>query len=292
VPVRRARITRELNRATLTLPELEARTMSPMRRATSSGLIGSVLFLLLAAACDRSEPMEPVAAYLAPAAGAQGARILDVARCSPNNPGFTTVFTHPYFFPATVGHQSVLTGEEDGEAVDLQITVLDNTRNVGGVTTRVIEEREWIDGELREVSWNYYAQASDGSICYFGEDVDIFEEGGIVHDGAWCGVGGNLPGIFLPVDPRPGITFQMEVAPDVAMDEGRIVGVGPVSVPFGRLSMTIRVREFNPLDGDMGFKVFAQGLGLAVDGGAELTDVNQTSGTPDQPILTVQTCGS
>jgi len=248
-----------------------------------SALLGAAPFV---AACDPDQPAAPTLGAVVVTA-----QTLGVARCAPGS-GFTTVFTHPYFFPATVGHQSVLEGVEHGEEVKVQITVLAATRNVAGVTTRVIEEREWVDGALLEVSWNYYAQASDGSICYYGEDVDIYEDGGIVHDGAWCAVGGNQAGIFLPAELAVGTSFKMELAPGIALDEGRIVGIGPVTVPYARYTQTLRVREFNPLDGDVGFKVFALGVGLVVDGPVKLTAINSTSGAPDQPSISVQTCGS
>ena len=110
---------------------------------------------------------------------------LSLARCAPSQGGFTLVSTNPYF-PLDVGRQLILTGEEDGESVVLQVTVLDRTRTIAGVTTRVVEEREFHDGELAEVSWNYHVQAADGTICYYGEDEDAYEDGGISHEGTWC----------------------------------------------------------------------------------------------------------
>jgi hypothetical protein len=160
------------------------------------------------------------------------------------------------------------------------------------VTTQVVEERETVDGELLEVSWNYFAQAGDGTVCYFGEDVDIYEEDGISHEGAWCAdEADSEPGIIMPADPRPGMRFRMELAPGVAEDEGKIVGIGPISVPFGRFTETIRIREFNPLDAGKGYKVFAAGVGMIVDGPVELIGISSTSGVPAQPIPTDQTCG-
>jgi hypothetical protein len=255
-----------------------------MTRIALSALLGAGPLLV---ACDQNQPAAPTLGAVA-----LTAQTLGVARCAPGSGGFTTAFTHPYFFPATVGYQTVLEGEKGGESVKLQITVLSATRNVGTVTTRVIEEREWVDGSLLEVSWNYYAQSSDGSICYYGEDVDIYTDGGIVHDGAWCAVGGNQAGIFLPSELAVGTRFQMEVAPGIAMDEGRIVGYGPVTVPYASLTETLRVREFNPLDGDVGFKVFARSVGLVVDGPVKLTEINATPGAPGVPSISGQSCGS
>lgn len=198
------------------------------------------------------------------------AKKLDIAVCDPARGGFNASSTNVYF-PMPVGKRWVYEGDEDGEHIRLEITVLDVTEVVAGVTTRVIEERETVDGELVEVSRNYFAQASDASICYFGEAVDIYEGDAILHTGSWrADEPGSHAGIFMPANPRPGMEFQMEIAPGVAMDEGRIVGIGPVSVPAGGFAQTIRVREFNPLDGEKDYKVFAAGIGLVIDGPVEL----------------------
>ena len=95
-------------------------------------------------------------------------------------------------FP-TFGQQWVL--ESSSEKV--QITVLEETEVVAGVTTRVVEEPEWVGGELVEVSRNYVVQAPDGSVCYFGEAVDDYKGGELSgHGGAWrAGETGALPGI-------------------------------------------------------------------------------------------------
>lgn len=192
---------------------------------------------------------------------------LSLDLCSPDRGGFTLESRNAYF-PLQVGRQWVLEGEEGGVRVQLQIEVLRRTEVVAGVTTRIIEERESHGGELVEDSRNFFAGASDGTVCYFGEDVDLYEGGRIVsHEGSWrADDPGNRPGIIMPAAPRAGVKFQMEGAPGVAQDEGTIVGTGKVVVPAGTFTETIRVREFNPLDGDRDEKVFAANVGMIIDG--------------------------
>jgi hypothetical protein len=256
--------------------------------------IAAAFVLALVVGCDRAEPTSPAADLTMAVGASDGAapKQLSISLCSPSRGGFTIQSTNPYF-PMDVGRQLILTGEENGESIELRVTVLDRTRVIAGVTTRVIEEREFVDGVLAEVTWNYHVEASDGTNCYYGEDVDIYEDGGISHDGAWCAeTPGNQPGIFMPADPRPGVTYQNEVAPGVAEDEAKIVGSGPREVPFGRFSRTIRIREYDPLTGDKDFKVYASGVGVIVDGPLQLTELKSTSGAPEQPTLTLQACGS
>lgn len=206
---------------------------------------------------------------------------LDIGICAPDAGGFTLESTNPYF-PIEVGLRWVLAGEEDGEEVVVRITVLDETEEVAGVVTRVVEECEWIDGEVVEISRNFFVERNE-TICYFGEDVDVLENGEIEHPGAWRAGGDNEPGIIMPAAPFPGVKYLNEVAPGIAEDEAKIVGAGPASVPYGDFDLdeTIRVREFNPLDGDLGFKVFAADVGLIVDGPAELVSF-ETVASPER----------
>jgi hypothetical protein len=203
---------------------------------------------------------------------------LDPSVCAPSQNTFTLTINNPYF-PLPVGGRWVLGGIEEGETIGLQITVLNQTQAFfgGTVTTRVIEERQWADtngngridrGEdLIEVSLNYFAQTQDGTVCYFGESVDIYENGVIVsHQGSWrADAAGNAPGVFMPASPTSGIAFAQEGAPGVAEDQAKIVGTGTVTVPAGTFPDAIRVREFNPLDGGKEYKAYAPGVGLIVD---------------------------
>lgn len=194
---------------------------------------------------------------------------LDLALCAPTGE-FTLESSNPYF-PMDVGRQWVLEG--GGER--MEVTVLDETEVVGGVTTRVIEEREFEKGELHEVSRNFFAQAADGTVCYFGEEVEMYKDGELVsRSGEWrADAPGSRPGIIMPADPTVGMRFQMEVAPGQASDEGLIVAIGETrEVPAGTFTETIRVREIDPKDNEEEDKVFAAGIGILVDEDIELVE--------------------
>ena len=101
----------------------------------------------------------------------EGTTELDVSICDPSGGPLSLDITNPYL-PMPPGHQVVLEGPDGSGTGRVQITVLDDVKVVAGVETRVVEEREWLDDQLTEVSRNYFAQASDGTVCYFGEEVD------------------------------------------------------------------------------------------------------------------------
>jgi hypothetical protein len=202
-----------------------------------------------------------------PQIGFPTGNVLDISVCAPENGPFTLEIDNEWF-PLAVGAVSVLEGEEDGALVRVEMTVLDETEEVAGVTTRVLEERESEDGELVEVSRNFFAQAPDGTVCYFGEDVDIYEDGEIVgHESAWrAGEGGAAAGIQMPAAPAVGQSYYQEYAPDVAMDFGEIVAMSePLTTPAGEFTDTLEVLESSPLDSGTSTKIYVRGIGMAVD---------------------------
>jgi hypothetical protein len=201
---------------------------------------------------------------------------LDISICDPSAGPFSADINHPYL-PYAVGHTLVLKGVEDEVDVRLRLTVLNETEVVAGVTTRVVEERAWEDGELHELARNFFAQTADGTVCYYGEDVNFYEEGEVVsHEGAWrAGEGENRPGIMMPGSPAVGMAYAQEVAPGVSEDQAEIVSMGErVTVRGGTFENTLLTRETSPLDpGVAAFKVYAPGVGLIVDDVLELVRI-------------------
>jgi hypothetical protein len=200
--------------------------------------------------------------------------------CNPRAGGFSLDIDNE-FFPLPVGHRVTLEGEESSAHLVVRITSLDETETVAGVETRVVEEFESKDGNVVETSRNFFAQAADGTVCYFGEDVDIYDGAGNVtsHSGSWrAGVDANRPGIFMLPSLEVGIAFQQEIAPGIAEDQAQVIAVGErTEVPAGTFEDTATLRDGSPLDGSTGDKVYARGIGLIVDGPARLTRYSSPS---------------
>jgi hypothetical protein len=199
--------------------------------------------------------------------------------CSLEARGFTPDVSNQYF-PLPVGRRMTLRGvDPDGTRIRVEMQVLDGVEQVAGVPARVVEARELEDGELVELVHDFYAQAPDGTVCYFGEDVDEIEDGQVVgHAGTWrAGQGGAEPGIIMPAAARlrPGSQFAQERAPGVAEDQSAVVAVGvDVSVPAGDFSDAAFLLDWNPLEGETivngEHKVYAPGVGLIIDDTVEL----------------------
>jgi hypothetical protein len=177
--------------------------------------------------------------------------------CTGRNPWFSLV----------PGDQSTF----EGGGTKLVITVLDEMRTVDGVPTRVVEEREWDEGELAEVSRNFFALSKrTNSVYYFGEEVDIYEDGKLSrHEGAWMsGEQGAHFGLIMPGEPLLGSRYAQEIAPDVAMDRAEIVGLTEtLTTPAGTFSSCLRTEETSPLEPKAREgKIYAAGVGLIRDG--------------------------
>ena len=205
---------------------------------------------------------------------------LDISVCAPENGPFSLEIDNDWF-PLPVGQRWVLEGTDDeGTVIRIEIEVLDETEEIAGVTARVVEASEYEDGKLVEVARDFYVQAPDGTVCYYGEDVDIYEDGEVVsHEGSWRADGEtNLPGIMMPADPKVGMIFRQEYAPGVAEDMCEIVAFGEtVDTPAGEFTDTMRVEDWNPLEdpGERDTKYYAYGVGLIVDEDARLISTDQ-----------------
>lgn len=167
--------------------------------------------------------------------------------------------------------------------VRLVITVLDETRLVDGVETRVVEERESKAGRLVEVSRNFFAfNTADRGVYYFGEEVDIYENGRIVrHEGAWeSGQRGARFGLMVPGRPEVGARFYQEIAPGAAMDRARIVSLdASIRTPAGHFKGCLELVETTPLEPlARDTKIYAPGIGLVRDGSLLLVEHGRKEG--------------
>ncbi|HXT68661.1 MAG TPA: hypothetical protein VN700_02840 [Vicinamibacterales bacterium] len=159
----------------------------------------------------------------------------------------------------------------EGGSVRLVITVLNETKTVDGVETRIIEERESDKNELVEVSRNYYAiSRRTNAVFYFGEDVDMYKAGKVVdHEGAWLsGVNGARFGLMMPGLPLMRARYFQEIAPKVAMDRAEIVSMTKaMAVPAGKFTNVLETLETTPLEPlAKESKYYAAGVGLIGDG--------------------------
>jgi hypothetical protein len=175
----------------------------------------------------------------------------------------------------------------EGGSEKVAITALDETKMITGVvgeaktpttvTTRVVEEREWKDDELIEVSRNFFAICpTTKDVFYFGEEVDDYKDGEVTsHSGAWlAGERGAKAGLIMAGSPRVGMKYYQEVAPDVALDRAEIVSLDEtLDTPAGTFSNSLKTQEGTALNpNEKEFKTYAPGIGLSQEEALLLTD--------------------
>lgn len=171
----------------------------------------------------------------------------------------------------------------EGGNVQLTVTVLNETKKVDGVETRVVEERETKGGQLLEVARNFFAiSRRTNDVFYFGEDVDMYKGGKVVnHNGTWlAGVNGSKFGLIMPGRVLLGARYYQEVAPNVAMDRATIVSVSEtVETPAGVFRDCLKVKETTPLEPFITeYKYYAPGIGMVRDGALKLVKITREGG--------------
>jgi hypothetical protein len=179
------------------------------------------------------------------------------------------------FFILEPGHQLVLQSRTE----KVVITVLDKTEKIAGVETRVVEEREEENGELKEVSRNFFAICREhGDVFYFGEEVDSYKDGKIVgHPGQWrADRKDSRAGIMMPGTILLGARHYQEISPN-AMDRAEIITDGvTMKTPAVTFKNCIRVEETSGIDpGERCYKTYAPGVGLVQDEDLVLTGYSQ-----------------
>ena len=200
----------------------------------------------------------------------------DVQDCDFASTGAST------YFILEPGYRLILRNEEgqDTEQLELVITVMNETKIVNGTETRVVEERETENGELVEISRNYFAVCRPSNdIYYFGEEVDDYEAGEIIsHEGAWlAGIDGARAGIIMPGKLEVGFKHYQEIAPGIAEDRAEIISLNEtLETPAGVFTNVLKTEETNPLKPEeREFKYYAPAIGLIQDETLQL--LNYTS---------------
>jgi hypothetical protein len=176
-----------------------------------------------------------------------------------------TNVTNP-LFPVSKQDSVLMVGHVDGKPFRTEVTLLPETRIIEWqgqrIETLVSQYTAYLDGRIQEVAYDLYAQADDGSVWYFGEDVADFEDGAIVtKEGTWI-VGKDGPAaMIMPADPNVGDAYRTENTPGIAFEEVTVKAVGKtLDGPLGPVKGGLLAEELH-MDGKTEGKTFAPGYG-------------------------------
>jgi len=182
---------------------------------------------------------------------------------------FTTNIDNPYW-PMKPGSKWVYRETNTaGDRERVVVTVTDKTKKLAnGVTARVVRDIVTeSSGDKVEVTDDWYAQDESGNIWYLGEATAEYRDGKVANRaGSFeAGVDGAQPGIAMPADPEPGLSYRQEYLKGEAEDRGAIVTVGEeqVEVPFGFFDQdVVMTRDLVPTEPRVQeLKFYAKGVG-------------------------------
>ena len=181
--------------------------------------------------------------------------------------GFSAEITNPYL-PLRPGSTWRFRGSDEGERTTEIVTVTRQVKVIQGAPCVVLRDRAFSEGKLSEETTDWYSQASDGTVWYFGEATRTVDSKGrtVSREGSWqAGVNGARPGIFMPAKPRVGAIHRQEIYRGHAEDKFRIDSLnGSVTVPYKRFRGNLLVtHEWTRLEpGVRDRKYYARGIGV------------------------------
>jgi hypothetical protein len=190
---------------------------------------------------------------------------------------FVGQIDNPYW-PMSPGSKWVYSEKDpDGAELRVEVTVLDRTKTILGIDATVVHDIVTEDGEVKEDTYDWYAQDADGNIWYLGEETKEYENGEVVSTkGSWeAGVDGALAGIVVPAEPEDGMTYRQEYYAGEAEDNGEILSVNErAEVPFGSFEGVLMTKDTNALEPKvLEYKFYAKGIGpvlaIGVSGGGD-----------------------
>jgi hypothetical protein len=151
---------------------------------------------------------------------------------------FSINIDNPYW-PMSPGSKWVYSETDTkGTTQKAVIEVTDKTKMIAnGIEARVIRDTVSENGVPVEITNDWYAQDKAGNIWYLGEDTAEYKNGKVsTRSGSFeAGVDGAQPGIAMPANPEPGLSYRQEYYKGEAEDKAAVITVGEeqLQVPFG-----------------------------------------------------------
>jgi hypothetical protein len=75
--------------------------------------------------------------------------------------------------------------DEEGKSMRDTITVTNDTKEIQGIPTRVVNDTVFVEGKLVETTGDWFAQDDKGNVWYLGEDTTDCTNKKNPHEGSW-----------------------------------------------------------------------------------------------------------
>jgi hypothetical protein len=199
------------------------------------------------------------------------------AKCAPESKRVDKItkdapkFSHPTkitnpLFPAATLTQVIQLGEKAGDQERVEATLMPGTRVIDWypekIETVVQQFIAYSGPRIVEVALDYFAQADDGSVWYFGEDVFNYRDGVVADtEGSWLAGTHGPPGMIMPAQPKAGAVYRPENIPGLVFEEVTVQDVDQtIDGPRGPVRGGITTRE-HLKEGDFEDKAYTPGYG-------------------------------
>jgi hypothetical protein len=175
------------------------------------------------------------------------------------------------WFPLKPGAHSVFEGSaiDDGQRISRRVvtTVTDLSKQINGVNSVIVWERDYNEGKLVEAELGFFAQDKYGNVWHMGEYPEEYENGEFDKAPGWiAGSKGATAGIAMRAEPRLGTpSYAQGYAPPPInwIDRGRVYKVGQKTcVPVDCYDEVLVIEEFERnKPGAYQLKYYAPGVG-------------------------------
>jgi hypothetical protein len=196
------------------------------------------------------------------------------------------------YLPLKAGTTMIYNGTSDGDPTRDVFVITNDTKEIAGITTRVVHDDGYVKNDHEETTNDWFAQDDSGNVWYMGEfTTDLSNKGS--HEGSWeAGVKGAKAGIVMEAEPKVGDTYNQEFAKGSAEDKGTILSLNEtLCVPYGCFSNVLKTKDFSPLEPDIvENKYYAQNIGeikaISVKGESDAETLKQINATSNNNTST------
>lgn len=218
------------------------------------------------------------AADESPPSGVDG---LDIPTPTLSPSDFVDAIDNPWL-PLAPGSTWVYRSTSSDGDQTVTVTVLDETRDIGGVRATVVHDvvTDAEGGDVIEDTYDWYAQDGAGNVWYLGEATTEYGDGPPSTEGSWeAGVDGAEAGLVMAARPRVGDGYRMEYLAGTAEDRAQVLALDEsTTVPAGSYTGLLETEDTTALEPDVvENKLYAQGVGVVreqtISGGDELVEL-------------------
>lgn len=195
------------------------------------------------------------------------------------------------YFPLTPGSFYIYEGEEiDEDTGTIEVEqetafVTSETKDILGITSRVVQENSFDNGVLTEEEFAYYAQDDDGNVWLLGESSTEYEyddSGNLIEvaEESWqAGQDQNLPGYVMVASPEVDDTYYEQFQIGEEEEQAEVMSSDLlISTNFGNFENVIQIREFSVLQPDeFELSYYAPGIGEILEEDIEDGELNFSS---------------